>query len=145
MAEDSFPTAQEKWDELPIADKTWKKWKNYFVNAPAAIERATQASGGSFGSSNDAAAFHGTGTSVPADDTAIPLSTVEKLDRYLENMATAATKERDVLNRLLANNERLSITNATTLSEIKIFLANAANSGGGSESGSAPVEGGGSA
>ena len=121
------------------------KCRNYFVNAPTAIERATRASGGSFQRANAVAAFYGTGTSVPTDNTVIPLSNVNKLDGYLDNMDAAATKERYVLNRLLANNERLSTTNATTLSGIKIFLANLAKSGGGSESGSAPAAGGGSA
>ena len=106
MAENSFPTAQEKWDKIPSVDKKWTKWNNQFINAQAVIERAMQSRGGSFGSTNAEFIFHVTGTSVPGNEMAISSSTANKLDGYLDNLATAATNKRDVLNRLVANNER---------------------------------------
>ena len=138
-----FPTAQDKYYELSIARKTWTKWKDHSVDAPAAIECATRARGGSFESANAAAEFHGTGTAAPTDvpdeKMIIPSSTVDKIDGYLDNLAVAATNERDVLEYLVSNNKLLAITNATTLSNKKALLANAANSGGGSTSRTAPV------
>ena len=81
LTDNSLPTAQKKWDELPIMEKTWTKWKNYFVDTQSAIERALQSIVGSFGSANATVVFHGMGTSVPANDATIPSSTVDKLDR----------------------------------------------------------------
>ena len=88
------------------------KWKDHFVDAQAAIKSVTQASGGSFGSTNAAASSHGTGTAVSTNfptadltnDARILSGTVNKLDGYLETLVTAATKKRDVLGRLVANN-----------------------------------------
>ena len=60
-------------------------------------------------------------------------------------MTAAAIYKWDVLNRLVANNERLEITNATTLSEIKTLLTNAEKNGGGSTARSALAAAGGSA
>ena len=54
LAEKRFLTVGEKLDELPSAENTWAKLKNHFIDAQATIERATQASGGSFGSANSA-------------------------------------------------------------------------------------------
>ena len=120
---------------------------NHFVNAKAAIERATRASSGSFGRANPAAAFHGTVTcsSLPADNATIPSRTVDKLNGYLDNMAAAETKKQDVLNSLVSNNKWLETTNATTLTEIKTPLTTTENSDRGSASHSLPTAGGGSA
>ena len=60
----------------------------------------------------------------------IPSSTVNKLKGYLDNQAVAATNKRDILDLLVANNERLATTKVTTLSDIKALLTNATNSGG---------------
>ena len=93
-----FHTVQDKCDELPIASKTWKKWKDHFGDAQAAIKCATRASVGFLGSANSAAAFHRTVTATPATDSAdkatIPSVAVDDLGRYLDNMAAAATNER---------------------------------------------------
>ena len=103
LAENSFMAAREKWDERPSGEKTWKNWKNHFADFQSAIELATHTSGGSFGSANSAAKFHGTSALHPADDE-IPSSTVKKLYSYLDNIAVAATNKRDMFNRLVANN-----------------------------------------
>ena len=79
MAENSFPTTREKWYKLTSAEKKWAKWK-------------AQAGGGSFGSTNTAAAFHGISALDPANDK-VPSSTVKNIDGYLDNIAAAATKK----------------------------------------------------
>ena len=135
---------QYKWYELSIADKTCKKWKNHFVNDQAAIECTIQSRGGSFGRVNVAAALCGIGISSPANNATIPSSTVDKLVGYLDNLTAAATNERGVLNHLVANNERLETTNATTLPKINTHITNAEISGGGSAVRSDPAAGGGS-
>ena len=106
MAENSFSTARDKWDELPIADKTWTKWKNHSVDAQAAIECATRANSDSFVGANAVAAFHGTGTGnyVPVNDATISTSTVDNLDGYLDNLVAAATNERSVIDGLFSKN-----------------------------------------
>ena len=126
LAKKSLPTMQEKWDKLPITDKTWAKWKNHFVDAQATIELATQDGSDSFGSANAASAFHGTYAPDPADDK-IPSSTVENIDGYLNNPAAVATNKRDVINHLMANNKILNTTNVNTLAEIKTLLTNREN------------------
>ena len=113
MSENSFLTTREKWDKLPSAEKTWAKWK-------------AQAGGGSFGSTNTATAFHGISALDPANDK-VPSSTVKNIDGYLDNIAAEATKKRDVLNLLMANNKRLNTTNVTSLTEIKNLLTNREN------------------
>ena len=133
LAENRFTTAQENWDELLIASKIWTKWKDQFVGAQANIESSIQASGGLFGSANAAAVFNGTGTADPTNDTAddeiIPSGTVDKLGGYLDNMDAAAINKREVLNRLVDNNEWLDTTKYTTLADIKALLTNTENSG----------------
>ena len=41
LADNSFPTAQDKLGELQIASKTWTKWKDQFFDAKTAIDCAT--------------------------------------------------------------------------------------------------------
>ena len=104
---------------------------------------------GSFGSANAEAVFNGNVTAVPttvtAEDATIPSSTVDKIDGYLDNLATEEINERDFLNRLFDKNEQLATTNATTLAKKRALLTNAANSGGGSTTRSDPAAAGGSA
>ena len=66
------------------------------------IERATRASGGSFGSATAEDAFHGTSDLHPTSDK-VPSSIVENIDCYLGNLAAAATKEKYVIKRIMAN------------------------------------------
>ena len=135
LAENSLPTAQNKRDKLLIASKKWKKWKDHLVDAQAAIERATRHSGGFFTSTNSDAAFHGIVTAAPttdpAEDAIIYSGTVTKLNGYPDNLAEAAINKWEVLNCLVANNDRLDTNNATTLSGMKELLTNEVNSGGG--------------
>ena len=133
LAENSFPTAQEKWDELPSTEKIWV---NHFINAKAAIEHATQARGGSFGSANSAALFHETSTLNPSNGKVLS-NTVGNFNGYLNNISVTDTNKRDVLNRLVANNDRLTTNNDTTLTDAKTLLTNGANThaNGGSSSG----------
>ena len=83
-------------------------------------------SSGSFGSANAEAVFNGNVTAVPTavtdKDATIPSSTADKIDGYLDNLATEEINERDVLNRLFDKNERLATTNATTLAKKGHFL-----------------------
>ena len=37
LDENSFMTAQDKWDELISAEKTWEKWRNHFVYTQSTI------------------------------------------------------------------------------------------------------------
>ena len=96
LAENSFPATREKWDKLPSAEKKWAKWK-------------AQAGGGSFRSTNTATTFHEISAPDPANEK-VPSSTVKNIDGYLDNIAAAATKKRDALNLLVANNKRLNTT-----------------------------------
>ena len=41
LAENSFPTSQDKWEKIPVADNTCTKWKNHFVDSQSVIELAT--------------------------------------------------------------------------------------------------------
>ena len=74
------------------------------------------------------------------------MSTVETFDIYLENISAKATNEIDVLNFLLAKNERLTFTKDTTLSETHNLLTNreSAHANKGSKSGLVAEAGGGS-
>ena len=121
FSENSYPIAQEKYEKLPITEKIWAKWKNHFVGSQAALERATKDIGGSFGRTNTAAAFHGTSDPHTTDEK-VPSITVENLDGYLDKLSAATTNKIDVLNRLVANNNRLTSTIAITLAEIKKLL-----------------------
>ena len=57
----------------------------------------------------------------------LPQATPKRLTTTFDNLAAAATNKRDVLNRLVVNNERLTTTNNTTLAEINTLPNNGAN------------------
>lgn len=78
--------------------KTWKEFKTTFLQAHREHLRLIQASGGAvLGNANAAAVNCGT----------LPLPTTDRLDSYLDNLATAATQDSVQMKLLVESNKTL--------------------------------------
>ena len=111
-----FPRANEDWEALPKADKTWTEWKKVYKKAQKATGVNDLATGGTtqFGKAN-AATETGEKKAPPAQPPAgkgTPL-TMEDLEGSLDGLAAAVTTGKDVMAELVASVDRLTTTNAS--------------------------------
>ena len=98
LTSERFPRDNDDWEDRAELDKTWAAWKLAYKQAHAKARVKDQAHEGStkFGAANSAA--------CPEDQ--LPLDTqhegasenVNTLEGYFNNLAAAATNEKDVLN-----------------------------------------------
>ena len=104
---DRFPRANEIWDDLPGADRTWVRWKTIYRKADMAdkVKKAAQGGQDHFGA-------HGAFDKVPGPKEAMPQLSVEELDSYFSSLANAATKEKDILAALVRSNATITTSNA---------------------------------
>ena len=119
LTSERFPRANDDWEDRAELDKTWAAWKLAYKQAHAKARVKAQAHEGStkFGAAN----------SVARPEDPLPLDTqhkgasgdVKTLEGYFDNLAAAATNQKDVLNQLVLNNTMLTNTN-----ESRVSLAN---------------------
>ena len=124
MEANTFPDEKKYWGKLPLTQKSWTEWKAHYLLAHEACELHIRACGGKepFNGANAASELPANskrnGTSnrnaVPPDNTAI-----ERLDDYLDNIANAATNEKEVLEFLVATNAKQEATIDTQATTIK--------------------------
>ena len=132
LAEKIFPDERPKFEGSPRIDRTWEKWKSHFQYAQEALERIIRHSNpstDSFGSANAAGHIHGiahNGDAVQPATTrgrsqvpppgAIPEDNfIDSFRRLMDNMASAATNDKAVL-------EQLVTTMTTQYAAIKALL-----------------------
>ena len=103
LASQDYVRATEDWEALTNAQKTWTKWKSSFRVAHLARKRQLLASGGAGPTHAGAHAASATGPS-----SLLSPGTIDRLDGYLDNLASAATSERSTLAQLIECNASLT-------------------------------------
>ena len=103
MSGNSFPTAWEKWDDLPTMAKTWSKWKEHFLDAqshynmqrrPAEAPSEAQMPRPPHGITPVPVPHpYNASALTPSNDSAITAKTVNSLNGYLNNLSAAATNK----------------------------------------------------
>ena len=109
LASNDFPRATDDWEALPRAHKTWGAWKTHYRAAHLARKRQLLAAGTTMPHS-------GTAHAVTSDEATNPdpHASFQKLDTYLDNLASAASTDRGTFQQLLATNAALT-ANVTAL------------------------------
>jgi hypothetical protein len=110
-----FPTANEKWEDLGPAEKTWTKWKDIYLKAD---QRANIRE--PLGSANGVFWRPPVSTSSPftSPPPAGGLPTLDDLTTGFDNLANAATTDKAVLESLVETNKVLTATVAEQSSTI---------------------------
>ena len=117
-----FPRANDIWEELTGADRTWEMWKTIYRKADMAkkVKKTSQGEQDHFGA-------HGAFDKVPGPEEEMPQLYVADLDGYFSSLANAATTEKDILAALVRSNATLATSNASltaTVSNLQKQLAN---------------------
>ena len=121
---DSFPRANEIWEDLPGANRTWVRWKTIYRKAGMANKVKKSAKGGQdhFGS-------HGAFDKVinAEGPEALTQLSLEELNEYFSSLANEAITEKDILSVLVRSNDTLTTSNASLtpiVSNLQKQLAN---------------------
>lgn len=113
LASDHFPRPTDEWEARPRATKTWPEWKLHYRAAHLARKRQMLATGQQ----------HGAANATTADNATISMETFERLDGYLDNIAAAATTERDTLKQLIDNNASLAASVKSLTGSVALLQA----------------------
>ena len=96
FASQHFVRANEDWERLPTASKTWAAWKTMYLLAHRNRARLIQAhGGGNIGGANSAGTF------------TLPPTASSRITEYLDNIANAATQDSSQLQLLIKSNNQL--------------------------------------
>ena len=119
---DRFLRANNIWEELPCANRTWSRWKAIYRKADMAEKVKKTAQGGQyhFGAHD---AFY----KVPGPEEEMLQLSVVELDGYFSSLANAATTEKDILDALVKSNANLTTSNTSltaTVANLQKQLAN---------------------
>jgi hypothetical protein len=129
LAANTFPHTTELWEELDPADKTWAAWKIAYLAAHKKRANCLHATGGAdyLGRANSA---HGT-TLNPG--------LLDSINNALNNLASAASNKKAILEQLIASNFSLATSNSTLTNQVKTLHEQlAARSRGGGREGRGP-------
>ena len=120
---EQYPRANDEWEDMPVADHTWDKWKLLYRTATKKADIKEKATGGKdlFGSANAA-----TVSTDESEDMNPPMGA--NLEGYFDNLAAAVMNEKQVLEDLVKSmskvttaNEALTQTNATLTHQLAIL------------------------
>ena len=119
LTSERFPRAKNDGEDWAERDKTWASWKLSYKKAHTKARVKAQSHVGStkFGAANSAACpeAHLTLDNQLEGDS----SNVKTLEGYFDNLAAAATNEKDVLKQLVLNNTTLSASNKSLVDLVK--------------------------
>jgi hypothetical protein len=126
LAADTFPHTTELWEGLDPANKTWATWKTAYVAAHKKRANRLRATGG--------ADYMGQAHSAHA--TTLNPGLINSIDNALDNLASAASNKKAILEQLIASNSSLATSNSTLTNQVKTLCDQlAAKSRGGSRRG----------
>jgi hypothetical protein len=123
LAANTFPCTTELWEELDPADKTWAAWKTAYLAAHKKRADRLRATGGAdyLGGVNSAHA------------TTLNPGLLYSINNALNNLASAASNKKAILEQLIASNASLATSNSTLTNQVKTLHDQiAAKSRGGS-------------
>jgi hypothetical protein len=110
LAADTFPCTTELWEELEPADKTWAAWKTAYLAAH---------------NKKRANCLHATGEADylsranSAHATTLNPGLLDSIDNALNNLASAASNKKAILEQLIASNSSLATSNFTLTNQVK--------------------------
>jgi hypothetical protein len=109
LAADTFPRTTELWEELDPADKTWAAWKKAYLAAHKKRADRLRATGG--------ADYLGRANS--AHSTTLNPSLLDSINNALNNLASAASNKKAILEQLIASNSSLAPSNSNLTNQVK--------------------------
>jgi hypothetical protein len=109
LAADTFPRTTELWEGLDPANKTWAAWKTAYLAAHKKRANRLHATGG--------ADYLGQANSAHA--TTLNPGLLNSINNALDNLASAATNEKAILEQLIASNSSLATSNSTLTNQVK--------------------------
>jgi hypothetical protein len=124
LAANTFPRTTELWEELDPADKTWAAWKTAYFAANKKRANCLCATGG--------ADYLGQANSAHA--TTLNPGLLDSINNSLDNLASAASNKKAILEQLIASNSSLAASNSNLTNQIKTLcdqLATKSRGGGG--------------
>ena len=104
----TFPHTTKLWEELDPVAKTWTAWKTAYLNAHKRRANHVRATGGAnnLGRANLAHANQANGL-------------LDSINNALDNLASAATNEKAVPEKLVTTNSSLATSNTTLTNQVK--------------------------
>jgi hypothetical protein len=109
LAADTFPGTTELWRELDPTDKTWAAWKTAYLTAHKKRSNRLRATGG--------ADYLGRANSAHA--TTLNSGLLDSINNALDNLASAATNKKAILEQLIASSSSLATSNSTLTNQVK--------------------------
>jgi hypothetical protein len=126
LAADTFPRTTELWEELDPANKTWAAWKTAYL---AAHKKRANRFGGTGGADY-------LGRANSAHSTTLNPSLLDSIDNALDNLTSAASNKKAILEQLIASNSSLATSNSNLTNQVKTLHDQlAAKSRGGGDRG----------
>jgi len=107
-ASQHFIRANDDWQRLTPAGRTWAAWKTMYLQAHRDRARLIQAQGGggNIGNANSAGSF------------TLPPSSASRINEYLDNIANAATQDSSQMQLLINSNNTLIEQNRKLMSDL---------------------------
>jgi hypothetical protein len=109
LAANTFPRTTELWEELDPVNKTWAAWKTAYLAAHKRRANRLHATGW--------AEYLGHANS--AHSTTLNPGLLDSIDYALDNLASAASNEKAILEQLITSNSSLATSNSNLTREVK--------------------------
>ncbi len=109
LAADTFHRTTELWEELDPANKTWAAWKPAYLAAHKKRANCLHATG--------RADYLGQANS--AHTTTLNPGLLDSIDNTLDNLASAASNKKAILEQLIASNSSLATFNSNLTNQVK--------------------------
>jgi hypothetical protein len=108
LATDTFSCTTKLWEELDPANKTWAAWKTAYLAAHKKRVNRLRATGG--------ADYLGQANSAHA--TTLSPGLLDSINNALDNLASAASNKKAVLEQLIASNSSHVTSNSTLTNQV---------------------------
>jgi hypothetical protein len=109
LAADTFPCTTELWEEVDPADKTWAAWKTAYLAAHKKRANRLRATGGA----------NYLGQANSAHTTTLNSGLLDSIDNTLNNLASAASNKKAILEQLITSNSLFATSNSNLTNQVK--------------------------
>ncbi len=109
LAADTFPRTTELWEELDPANKTWAAWKTAYLAAHKKRANRLCATGG----------VDDLGQANSAHTTTLNPGLLDSINNALDDLASAASNEKAILEQLIPSNSSLATSNSNLTNQVK--------------------------
>jgi hypothetical protein len=109
LAANTFPCTTELWEELEPANKTWVACKTAYLMAHKKRANCLHATAG----------VDYLGQTNSAQTTSLNPGLLDSIDNALDNLASAASNKKAILEQLIASNSSLTTSNSILTDQVK--------------------------